>query len=160
MIQAQNRSKKFGAFKIIFSVFVLIFGLTSLTACSGTTHTRGNLPDPKLVAEIRKGIHRREDVQALIGVPSSLGTFSDKTWYYIGRKTEQLAFFEPDVIEQKVLVISFDDNGTVRQIQQLDKGHGRNVDFVSRETPTSGHSISFLQQLLGNMGNYNTGDSK
>lgn len=125
------------------------------SGCAGKANTRGNLPDPQLISEIRRGIHRREDVQALLGSPSSVGTFSDSTWYYIGKKTEQFAFFEPDTVEQKVLVISFDDSGTVSSIRQLTEADSQDVDFVSRETPTSGHSITFLQQLLGNMGKYN-----
>lgn len=127
--------------------------------CSVPVDTRGALPEDKLVQQVRPGLHRREDVQALLGSPSTMATFSDNKWYYIGKKTKRLAFFKPEVVEQQVLVVTFDDQGTVKDIQRYDKGDARSVSMVGRETPTSGHEMTILQQLLGNIGKY-TGEKE
>ena len=74
---------------------------------------RGNLLDPEVVSKIVPGIHSRIDIESLLGSPSTVSTFRDNTWYYIGQATTQFGFCEPEAPERKVLVVSFDDIGFV-----------------------------------------------
>src|ERR1051325_5638108 len=70
-----------------------------LAGCAPTIDQRGNLPDETKLATIKPGLTTKETVSQLLGTPSSISTFNDKTWYYISRRTEQTAFFAPDVID-------------------------------------------------------------
>jgi len=99
----------------------------------------------------------KQAVSQLLGTPSSVSTFGDKTWYYISRRTEQTAFFNPQVLDQQVIVVGFDEGGIVRNVQHLNLADSRPVDPSPRETPSAGKELGFVEQLLGNLGKFNTG---
>src|SRR3546814_9779903 len=73
----------------------------ALTACGNTVQVRGNTPDPEDVAGIQPGIHSRQDIIDLLGSPSTVSTFEDRKWYYIGQKTQQVAFMKPEVLSSE-----------------------------------------------------------
>ena len=129
-----------------------------LAACGGQVAVRGNMPDPELIAEIQPGGHRREDVVDKLGSPSTVSTFMDRKWYYIGQKVEQFAFMSPTVVERSVLVVSFDETGTVDDTLMYTLEDGQIIDPVSRKTPTEGRELTVLQQLFGNLGRFPIGD--
>ena len=132
--------------------FVLILGAA---ACSSRLDTRGNLPDPDLLAEIKVGQHTREDVVEILGSPSSVAVFDQETWYYISKRTNTVAFFEPELQERQVLVLRFDENGMVSTVETLGIENGRQLQPVERKTPTAGNKLGFFDQILGNLGRFN-----
>jgi len=128
----------------------------SLGACS-TTAIRGNITDPDAVAQIKVGQTRAEDVSGLLGTPSQVGTFDDKVWYYIGQKTERFAFLAPEVTERRIVVVVFDDKGVVTAVRTSDDPNiGTDVETVDRKTPTTGRELTFMEQLLGNVGRFSS----
>jgi len=98
---------------------VALLGLAA-TACAPTVATRGNMTDPDAVASIRTGSTTRDQVASLLGTPTSVGTFDQNVWYYIGQKTEKTAFFKPEVLERRVVVVQFNDAGVVSDLKTLD----------------------------------------
>ena len=138
------------------SVSLAALAFAALNACTPEKDVHGVLPDKELVAEIKPGQTRQEDVTRILGTPSATATFDKETWYYIGERTETVAFFKPSVLEHKVIVVRFDKQGTVEDIQQVDaKKDGKDVTPVARETPTKGKELTVLQQLIGNVGRFN-----
>ncbi len=129
-----------------------------LSACAQSIQTRGNIPNPELVSKISPGVHTRDDVAILLGSPSTVSTFQDSKWYYIGQKTTSFAFFEPEVLERQVIVISFDEKGTVEHTKTYGLADGQAIDPVDRITPTEGRKLTFLQQLIGNVGRFTKGE--
>ena len=123
--------------------------------CTSTIDTRGHMVDPDILAEVKPGQTSRAEVQQLLGSPSATPTFDSDSWYYIGRRTETVAFFDPKVIEQQVVVVNFDANGTVSEVKRLDAEDGQAIQVVERETPTAGRKLGLLQQLFGNLGRFN-----
>lgn len=130
------------------------FVALALTACAPTLDTRGNIAEADRLKQIRPGVSTRDDVAALLGTPSSTGTFDPNTWYYIGQRTEKTAFFRPDVVERKVVTVRFDASGTVREVEQHGAEDGHEVAVVDRETPTAGRELGFFEQILGNVGRF------
>ncbi len=116
----------------------------------------GNFIDPEVAAEIRPGEQRRRDVVSLLGSPSALSTFEDDTWFYIGHRSPQYAFFNPTVLERRILVISFDENGVVQQTRNLSLADANDISPTDRITPTEGRDLTLLQQLFGNLGRFPT----
>ena len=135
------------------SLLVGILAL-GLGACAKDIRIRGNIPDSEVVSKINPGIHSRIDIQSLLGSPSTVSTFQDSKWYYIGQKSTQFAFFEQEVLERSVLVVSFDAAGLVVTTESYALEDGQPIDLVDRITPTEGRDLSILQQLLGNIGKY------
>ena len=127
-------------------------GVLTLTACESQVSIRGNMPDIEDVETINPGVDTKEDVVARLGTPSSVSTFIDNTWYYIGQRVEQFAFYAPEVTDRGVLVVEFDQRGIVGDTRYLTIYDGKVIDPVSRETPTEGKEMTIMQQLLGNFG--------
>ena len=133
---------------------IAALGLVAVLGCDGSFQTHGHMPDPDVVAQINPGADTRQTVSDLLGSPSTISTFEDDTWYYIGQMTEQFAFLKPDVVERRVLVVSFTDAGFVESTRSYALEDGRVIDPVTRETPTEGKELTLLQQLFGNFGRF------
>jgi len=134
---------------------VLTAALTaSLGACGQVIQTRGNMPETSDLSRISPGVHSRTDVARLLGSPSTISTFQDSKWYYIGQKTTEFAFFAPEVLERKVVVVSFNDSGVVEATKTYDLADGQEIDPINRVTPTEGRELTLLQQLFGNFGRF------
>ncbi len=126
-------------------------------ACTPRIETRGNLPNPDQLALVKPGDVNRDDVAAMLGTPSSTALFDDETWYYISSKTETVSFLATKEMERRVIAISFDKNGTVKNVRELTLADGKVVKPVDRETPTAGNEMTVLEQLFGNMGRFSKG---
>ncbi len=124
-------------------------------ACSPRIDVRGNLPDPERLSEIAPGEQTREEVAEILGTPSSVAMFDQETWYYVSQRTETLAFFEPEIKERNVVILRFDKKGVVSDVKKLGVDDGQNVLPVERTTPTSGNTLSFWDQIFGNLGRFN-----
>lgn len=129
----------------VLSVFIL-------AACSPTMVNRGNLLDPEKVASLKPGVSNRDSVLNTLGTPSARASFNDNTWYYIGRRTEQYSFLDPEVTEQQLLTVTFDENGVMQKLEQTGKDNIAAVSPASGETPTFGHETTWIQDLFGNIG--------
>jgi outer membrane protein assembly factor BamE (lipoprotein component of BamABCDE complex) len=131
----------------------------TLLGCSTVYNTQGELPDADDVLKIQPGSYTRNQVSELLGTPSTVGTFNDDTWYYIGRRTESTPF-STTIIDQQVLEVSFDDEGKVKDVKTYGLEDGKMVDPVSKKTPTAGREMTILQELFMNFGRFNTGTEK
>ena len=126
-----------------------------LAACTARTANRGNLPTESQLAKIEIGKHNRNNVAKIIGTPSTIGTFDSQVWYYIGRRTKQWGFFEEEVIDQQIVAVYFDQKGVIEHIQRYNKDDIRRIKMVGRVTPTAGHELGVIEQIIGNFGRFN-----
>ena len=129
----------------------------ALAGCAGETYTRGNLVEDRDLAELAVGASTAQDVLAVLGTPTTVAAFDDRTWYYIGQRTEHVSFFEPEIIDRRVVIVSFDEQGRLTAMDERTLEDGQEVEFVSRQTPTLGREMTFLEQMLGNIGRFNPG---
>lgn len=123
-------------------------------ACTTTVDQHGNAPPPERLEMIKVGRFTRGDVAETLGTPSNTSTFGDDTWYYISNKVESWAFLKPEEIERQVVAIDFDRQGRVKSIRKLSLDDGTAITMASKETPTAGHDLGVLEQLLGNVGRF------
>ncbi len=135
----------------------------SVSACAAPDfmsfppQTRGNKVDPELLAQLVPNTSSRADAVALIGTPTARATFDDNTWIYIGEVTKPVIGGTQKVRDQQVVLLTFDQGGTLRKIENRGPEDAQNVSVVSRATPSPGNNASVLQQLLGNVGRFSPG---
>ncbi len=139
-------------FRLLIFFAGALIGAAALAACSPVVNTRGNAPNPEKLAQIKLGVHTREQVERLLGTPSIKATFSNDTWYYVNKQTETFAFFQPKVQERQVVAIHFDKSGVVEEIRRYNKESGREITPVARTTPSPGEKLGIIEQLFGNLG--------
>lgn len=131
-----------------------------LTACSvieAPRQLRGNRVDADQLKELVPGTSTRADATSLLGSPTAKATFDDNTWIYIGETTRTRVGRTPGIMQQDVVLLSFDNGGVLRGVKRLNQNDGLDVSVVSRATPSPGSEASFLQQLLGNVGKFSAG---
>jgi outer membrane protein assembly factor BamE (lipoprotein component of BamABCDE complex) len=129
-----------------------------LAACAPTVQIRGNWVEPDLVQQLHPGSQSKADVAALLGAPGSTSTFDPNIWFYVGQRSEQRAFLRPEITGQQVLALSFDSQNRLEAY--VIKGQDAYQDVViSRDaTPTSGKKLTLLEQMIGNVGRFNSAD--
>ena len=126
-----------------------------MASCSPIVDTRGHSSDDVDLKQIIVGQTKAEDVTALLGSPTSTSNFGDETWYYVTQKQERVGVFAPTISEQRVTAITLDRDRVVSDISEYTKEQGKPVQIVSKTTPTAGHKVTFLEQMLGNLGRFN-----
>ncbi len=137
-------------------VLAVALAVAPLGSCSPTVSARGNLPTPEQLTQIKPGVTDKASVTALLGSPSSIASFDDTTWYYISQKSQELAFFKPEVRDPEVVAVVFDKDGIVKDVQKRSSKQPRVIEPVARTTPAPGKELSFIEQLIGNFGKFNT----
>lgn len=113
---------------------------------------RGNRVDPERLSQITPGVQTRADVESLLGSPSARGTFDEDNWYYISAQSRIAPGRFLEIADRRVVAISFNRDGVVSGIRELNDADGREVRMVSRETPVPGNERTLLQALFGNIG--------
>jgi outer membrane protein assembly factor BamE (lipoprotein component of BamABCDE complex) len=149
-----NRPRRFTPRRLAPVLCAALIGL-AVTGCEETVDVRGNLPHASTLKEIKPGVQKRSDIQRLLGTPSAVSTFDKEVWYYIGGRVKTVSFFKPEVLERKVVTVRFTDKGVVENIDVSDAPTEKQFELVERETPTKGRELTFLQQLIGNVGRIN-----
>jgi len=136
----------------------LSIGLVSATlaGCAFPVEQHGNAPPKDVLAQIHPGSTDKETITRLLGSPSTVAAFDDTTWYYISQKSQQVAFFLPETLDQQVLAISFDDKGVVRDMQTIGMAGRNELTPVARTTPAPGKELTFFEQLIGNFGRFSS----
>ena len=127
-----------------------------LASCAPIVDTRGHAAEAVDLKQIVIGQAGPEDVTALLGSPTTTSNFGDEIWYYVTQKQERRGFFSPKVTEQHIIGIQFDANKKVSDIGEFNKEDGKPVQMVSKTTPTEGHTVTFMEQMMGNLGRFNT----
>ncbi len=136
--------------KICFIVLALF-----ATACSPKVDNRGYIKQLNWKDAIKVGQTNKQEVLENFGSPSAKSSFGDETWYYVSSRKEAVGFMKPEVVEQEVADITFDSAGVVTAVELHNKDDAKDFDLVKRTTPTEGHSLSFIDQTLGNLGRFN-----
>lgn len=131
-----------------------LFATCLLTAaCVSTRAQHGYVPErgeTGLEAEV--GIDTKESVLARYGEPSVRPAMFDDVWYYVSSATNSRAFYKTQTTRRNVTAFAFDDGGRVFEVATFGLEDGRPVNIVSRTTPTRGKELSFLEQLIGGVG--------
>jgi outer membrane protein assembly factor BamE (lipoprotein component of BamABCDE complex) len=132
--------------------FAAVAALSLLASgCLGTSYQRGYVFDQTSLEQVPVGASQ-EQVLLVLGTPSTIATVSGEVFYYISQRTERkAAFLNPEVVDQRVLAVYFNQDRRVERIANYGVQDGKIFDFVSRTTATGGEELSFLRQIFGNL---------
>ena len=126
-----------------------------LASCSPIVDTRGHNDEDVDMKQVVVGQTKQGDVMALLGSPTSKSNFGDDTWYYVTQKQSHVGVFAPKVADQHIAAITFDKDQVVSDVREYKKEDGQQVELVRKTTPTEGHNLTFMEQMLGNLGRFN-----
>jgi len=134
-------------------VFLSFVSLLMAQACTPTKITRGHHLAQEDIDRIQVGITTQQQVGSLLGSPSSVATFNrgSDVWYYISTNTEQYTELDESTVAQRVVAISFDQEGRVATLKDYSLKDAKDISFASRKTPTQGDKLTLLEQLFQSM---------
>ena len=134
----------------------VIFLAILLSACTNIEVQRGAELKQNKIDQITKE-SSKGDVINLLGSPSSKSSFGEETWYYIFNKRDQNIITDDKVIEQDVLVVTFNADDMVKIVEMYDESKAQKVEYSDKKTATAGHEMGVLEQVLGNVGKFGKG---
>jgi outer membrane protein assembly factor BamE (lipoprotein component of BamABCDE complex) len=134
---------------------ILCTVLAVTAGCAPRLHVSGNMASPDAVRHLSPGKQDKRQVLELLGTPSSHSTFDPNIWFYIGQKTEQIAFFRPEITEHRVLAVSFDAQDRLDSVTMIGRDQYRDIKPVRKATPTAGKKLTIIEQMVGNFGRFN-----
>ena len=133
-------------------LFAALAVTTALGACAPVVNERGFVYEQPKIDGLQVGVDNKDTIQAALGTPSTMGTFNDKTWYYISSTEEVTTYHSPETVRRDVIALTFGEDGTLSTVERYDLAAGQEVALIDRETPTRGREMSILQQLFSNIG--------
>ncbi len=127
--------------------------ISLLQACGATQiDHRGHVFTEVDLEQVQTGMSK-DQVRLALGSPDTTGTVDGDVFYYISAKQRTRPMGRPELIEQKVLAVYFDQHDSVAQVANYGLQDGVIFDFIKGETPSRGTKLSALQQVFGNIAN-------
>jgi outer membrane protein assembly factor BamE (lipoprotein component of BamABCDE complex) len=139
------------AFKFTLATLIAL----SVSGCTAIYRDHGYLPSEDDLEQVVVGVDNRSTVQEVLGSPIGSGVLDDGAIFYISTKVKHYAFYEPKVVEREMLVVSFDTDDQVENIEKFGLEDGRVITLSRRVTTGPVKGPKFLKQILGNLGNFN-----
>lgn len=145
-----------GRFGAALRMGLLLMGVTlALGGCAEQIRTHGYVPTVAETDAIEVGLDTRSTVRAIIGDPATTGMLDDRGWFYVRSQFREFGWREPQEVGREVVAVLYDERGLVENIERFGIENGRVIALSRRVTDTNTSGVSFLQQLFGNIGNFN-----
>lgn len=131
----------------LLSLFLLV-----VSGCAAVEYNAGDVPTPSRLEDLQIGVSDRQQILPLLGEPTHISPLDDRTWYYIHRSSQVVAFYKPEELDWQVIALYFDDDGLLADIRLLQNQDGFKVAMNPDHTPMRGRELSFLEQLISSYG--------
>lgn len=134
----------------------LVLG-AGLCACTAQFRNHGYVPIDEDLSLITPGVDTRDTVSETIGTPSSGGVLNESGYYYVRSRVKHFAWQKPEVVDRRVVAITFDQAGVVDNIGQYELQDG-NVVPITRRVTRNGQDVGLIRKLLSNIGGFSAAD--
>ncbi len=108
--------------------------------------------DADATSSVQVGVDTKTTVQQRLGSPSTTAVLDQTAWYYVSATQERFAFYHPRTSDRSVMVVRFDANDTVTEVDHFGIERGRVISYNTSETPTRGRELGIVEQIFGNIG--------
>ena len=136
--------------KVIFLIFIIF----CCNNCIKTIHISGHLFEASDFNALESA-KSKQDIEALLGSPTSVSSFGQETWYYITTKKETISFWPDKILEQNIIAISFKNSDLIDVIAKYTEKDAKNHKLVTEYTIIRGNDSTAAQQFFGNVGKFN-----
>lgn len=128
--------------------------LVGLVACTAQYRNHGYVPPEEDLEKIKVGVDTRDSVAEAVGTPSAAGVLDEGGYYYVRTQVRHYGARKPQVVDRRLVAITFDSRGLVRNIEEFTLEDGNLVPLTRRITDNDIENAGFLRQIIGNIGNY------
>ena len=136
--------------KNLIILFFIIFSF----GCSKVIEHNGVSPNEERLNDLKIGKITKLQVRKLIGDPIFVDSNNnDETWIYFSQKIEKIAFFKPELISRKVILLSF-NNKILSKVETFSQEDSKIINLNTKKVVSGGRKLTVLQQIFGNIGNF------
>lgn len=130
-----------------------------LSGCQ-TLDIRGQYIDDTTLKQVENTRISKLEVENVLGTPTITPDYSPGTWYYVQRIVTKKAWFNPKVVEQRVVKVTFDKNDFLKEVVVLANSH-KDIHIIGEYTKARGTELNPIQKFAKNIGRFNkTTDGK
>jgi Small protein A (tmRNA-binding) len=127
------------------------------SACAPIERRHGYAPTDAQLQDVIVGVDTQATVADAVGRPTAAGVLQNSGWYYVESNFRTFGPFEKREIDREVVAITFDERGTVSNIERFGLERGRAIVLSRRVTDSNIEGVSILRQLLGNISAFDSG---
>ena len=138
-------------FKYSKIIFLFLF-INIISSCINKKIINGQLPEKSLIKTLKVGKDKKDLVISVLGSPTFHGQLNDNSIYYAEVVSEQFAFLDPDIKNQNVIQLEFDKDNILKNVYLFGVSDKNEIVMSQRNTETFGREISFLEQIISNIG--------
>ncbi len=136
-------------------MLALVLVMATLAACGGQYRNHGYMPLAEDVDALIVGVNTRDSIIEVMGVPTTGGVLTEEAMYYVRSRVHHKGYVKPNEIQRDVLVLSFDKNQILRNVERFGIEKGKLIRLEHRVTEAPGGDRSVLQQIIGSIGGFN-----
>ncbi|WP_444462193.1 outer membrane protein assembly factor BamE [Rhodobacter capsulatus] len=136
---------------------VTVAAVLVVAGCTPIYQNHGYVPTEEELSRIEVGKSSREEVSAVIGRPSSVGVLQGSGWFYVGSRWKHYGARAPQEIDRQVVAITFNEGGTVENVERFGLERGEVVVLSRRVTKSNIKGLGLIRELLGSFGRVSAG---
>lgn len=129
----------------------------AIAGCTPLYRNHGYAPTDDELEEVVVGLDTQSTVADVIGPPAASGVMRDQAWYYVSSRWRTRGALAPEILDRQLVAVSFDEDGVVQNIERFTLEDGRVIALNRRVTDDNIKGVTFIRQLLGNIGNFTAG---
>ncbi len=130
--------------------------ITSLISC-GQIEKKGysfELSDYQLLKE---NVDDKNDALNFMGYPSFISEVNQKElWVYYSEDMKKVLFFKPEILDRKIITISFKEQNSVEAIKNYNLKNQTSIKFNNNYTDVVNREKGWWSQIFGNIGQVKT----
>ncbi|WPX96395.1 outer membrane protein assembly factor BamE domain-containing protein [Candidatus Bandiella euplotis] len=138
--------------KTALCFFMVLF----LVSCVKKLEKTGYLLQKHKLELVKINKTSEQELIHILGEPTTKSSFGTKTYYYMERQSEQMAFFAPKLKEQQVVAIEFNPRNIISNITIYTKDDAKVLSYDGTKENFEGNKIGALEQMVGNFGKFNS----
>ena len=138
-------------FKYSKIIFLFLF-INIISSCINKKIINGQLPEKSLIKTLKVGKDKKDLIISILGSPTFHGQLNDNSIYYAEVISEQFAFLDPDIKNQNVIQLEFDKDNILKNVYLFGVSDKNEIVMSQKNTETFGKEISFLEQIISNIG--------
>lgn len=124
----------------------------TIAGCSAQFRNHGYVPPIEDLDALIIGVETREGILDTLGVPTTQGVIEGGNVYYVRSRFKQIGAFAPEEVSREVVALTFDDAGTLRNVERYGLQDGTVILLDHRVTETSIADQNIIRRLISTIG--------
>ena len=129
-----------------------------LASCTAVYRNHGYTPNDVSLSKILIGIDTRASIEEALGSPAISDLAENNSMYFISSRWEHYGISQPKPILRQIVAIKFDTSNMLANVSRYELSDGKVIVISRRITAGGAKEISFIKQLMGNVGRFDAQD--